>query len=160
MKEALTVLSLAISIISVVLVIAINWNTLRKMRRTELAERAIEKRVRLGKEMQDTEFGKQVIYKLDAISEAQEVYSQSLLHILRTDLLTVTDEIFYINRKRNTKSSKWSNLNERLRRFEVLEEIMDDCYASYVRLGGNHFMKDRYKEAKAIILETQRQSEE
>ena len=159
MKEALTVISLGISIISVVLVIAINWNTLRKMKQAEAAERLLAKRARLGEEMQNTEFGVLVLDKLNEIQESQAVFSKSLLHILRRDLLNTIDEIMAINRKRNTKNSKWYSVVNRLERYKVLEEVMDECYDSYTRLGGNHFITDKYEDAKAIIKATQRKAE-
>lgn len=160
MKEALTIISLAVGIVSVLLIVVLNYKTLNKLRKAEDKERVAEKSMQLSEAMEETEYGKKVIAKLNEINESQSLFSQSLLHILRTDLLTTTDEIFYINRKRNTQSSKWSSLNERLRRLETLEEIMDECYDSYLRLGGNHSMADRYREAKSIILETQRAAEQ
>lgn len=160
MKDVLTIISLAVGIVSVLLSVILNYKTLKKLRKADAKKRVAEKNMQLSKEMEKTEYGKKVIAKLNDISESQSLFSKSLLHILRTDLLTLTDEVFYINRKRNTRSSKWSSLNERLRRFKALEEIMDECYDSYVRLGGNHFMKTRYREAKAIILETQRTTEQ
>lgn len=159
MKEILTIISLAVGIVSVLLIVALNYMTLKKLRRADAKERDEEKRMRLSEAMEETEYGKKVIQKLNEITEAQKLFSQSLLHILRRDLLAVTDEIMYINRKRNTQSSKWSKLEERLKRYEVLEEVMDSCYISYSRLGGNHAIEERYKECKAIIRETQRAAE-
>lgn len=159
MKEVLTVVSLAVGILSALLIVALNCMTLKKLMKAEAKERDIENRMRLSEAMEETEYGKKVMDKLNEITEAQKLFSQSLLHILRRDLLAVTDEIMYINRKRNTRASKWSNLEERLRRYEVLEEEMDSCYMSYKRLGGNYAVEERYKECKAIIRETQRAAE-
>ena len=159
MKEILTVISLAVGIVSALLIVALNYMTLKKLMKAEAKERDIENRMRLSEAMEETEYGKKVIKKLDEITEAQNLFSQSLLHILRRDLLAVTDEIMYINRKRNTQSSKWSKLEERLKRYEVLEEVMDSCYISYSRLGGNHSIEERYRECKSIIKETQRAAE-
>lgn len=133
---------------------------LRKLKKEATAERLAEKSIRLGEEMEKTPFGIKVLAKLDEIADSQNVFNHSLLHMLRTDLLQVTDEIMYIHRKRNTKASKWSSVNERLKRFQVLEEVMDNCYTSYKKLGGNCFIEDRYKEAKAVIVETLKQPEE
>ena len=159
MKEILTVISLAVGIVSVLLIVVLNYMTLKKLRKANAEERDAEKRMQLSRAMEETEYGKKVIEKLNEITEAQNLFSQSLLHILRRDLLAVIDEIMYINRKRNTQASKWSNLEERLRRYEVLEEVMDGCYISYSRLGGNYTIEERYRECKAIIRETQRAAE-
>lgn len=163
MKEILTIISLAVGIVSVLLIVALNYMTLKKLRKADAEERNAERMCResmqLSDAMERTEYGKKVMDKLNEITEAQNLFSQSLLHILRTDLLAVTDDIMYINRKRNTRGSKWSNLEERLRRYEVLEEIMDGCFISYSRLGGNHAITERYRECKAIIRETQRAAE-
>lgn len=159
MKETLTIISLAVGIISVLMVVLLNYMTLKKLRKADAKERNAEKSMQLSEAMEGTEYGKKVIDKLNEINEAQNLFSQSLLHILRTDLLAVTDDIMYINRKRNTNASKWSKLEERLRRYEVLEDIMDSCYMSYNRLGGNHAIEERYRECKAIIRETQRAAE-
>mgnify|MGYP000878490205 CR=1 FL=1 len=159
MKEVLTIISLMVGIVSVLLVVALNFNTLKKLRKAGAEERDLAQKIRLSEELENTEYGRKIIRKLDEITEAQNLFSQSLLHILRTDLLSVTDDILYINRKRNTSASKWSNLEERLRRYEVLEDILDSCFISYKRLGGNHSIEERYKECKAIIRETQREAE-
>lgn len=159
MKEALTIISLAVGIVSVLLIVVLNYMTLKKLRKADAKERNAERRMQLSEAMEETEYGKKVMDKLNEITEAQKLFSQSLLHILRTDLLAVTDDIMYINRKRNTRASKWSKLEERLRRYEVLEEVMDSCFISYSRLGGNHSIKERYRECKAIIRETQRAAE-
>ena len=159
MKEVLTIISLMVGIVSVLLVVILNFNTLKKLRLVAAKERDVERSHRLSAEMESTEYGKKVIEKLNQINESQNLFSQSLLHILRTDLLAVADEIMYINRKRNTQASKWSKLEERLRRYEVLEDVMDGCFLSYKRLGGNHSIEESYKECKAIIRETQREAE-
>ncbi len=163
MKEILTIISLAVGIVSVLLIVALNYIALKKLRKADAEERKAERLCResmqLSEAMEETEYGKKVIDKLNKITEAQNLFSQSLLHILRRDLLEVTDDIMYINRKRNTRASKWSNLEERLKRYEVLEEIMDSCYISYSRLGGNHAIKEIYRECKAIVRETQRAAE-
>ena len=159
MKEVLTVISSAVGIVSVLLIMVLNYKTLKRLRKADAEERNAERRMQLSEAMEETEYGKKVMDKLNEITEAQKLFSQSLLHILRRDLLAVTDEIMYINRKRNTQASKWSNLEERLRRYEVLEEEMDSCYMSYKRLGGNRAVEERYKECKAIIRETQRAAE-
>lgn len=143
MKEALTIISLAVGIVSVLLIVVLNYMTLKKLRKADAKERNAERRMQLSEAMEETEYGKKVMDKLNEITEAQKLFSQSLLHILRTDLLAVTDDIMYINRKRNTRASKWSKLEERLRRYEVLEEVMDSCFISYSRLGGNHSIKER-----------------
>lgn len=159
MLEVLTIFSLVLGIISVAMIIILNYTTLSKLRKVGVATRQGQKNVALSEAIEATPYGQTIMQKLDQINDAQNLFSQSLLHILRTDLLSVTDEIMYINRKRNTRASKWSNLEERLRRYEVLEDIMDSCFISYNRLGGNSNIKERYRECKAIIRETQRMSE-
>lgn len=160
MKELLTNISIAAGIISVVIIVMINTFELKRLRREDVVDRAKERNAKLGEHIENSPFGIKVLEKLDDIAKSQDAFSKSLLHMLRADLLSVTDEILYINRKRGTKSSKWHVLGERLRRFEVLEEVLDDCFMSYKRLGGNHYIEDRYKECKAIIKETQRQAEQ
>lgn len=160
MKETISMISLILGVISVALIILMNLTTYKKLKKAEATEKAIGRKIKLGAEMENTPFGEAVLEKLDKIEESQNLFSRSLLHILRTDLLNVTDEILYINRKRNTVGSKWSSLEVRLQRYAVLEEIMDACFESYQRLGGNHYVADRYRECKAVIKETQRQSED
>jgi len=159
MKEILTIISLVVGIVSVLLIVVLNYMTLKKLIKADAKEREAEKLMQLSQAMEETEYGKKVISKLNEITEAQNLFSQSLLHVLSRDLLAVMDEIMYINRKRNTRASKWSSLEERLKRYEVLEEVMDSCFVSYSRLGGNHAIKERYEECKAIIRETQRAAE-
>lgn len=137
-----------------------NWTALKKLRAAERKEAEIESDIKLSRRMEDSLYGKKVLKKLEDIAEHQELYNQSLLHVLRTDLLTVTDEILYINRKRNTVSSKWSNLAARRERYALLEEIMDAAFMSYTRLGGNHLIAERYEECKAILKDTKREAEE
>lgn len=160
MHETLTIISLLFSIVSVTLIIGLNWYTLKKVKRENAKEREQEENRILGAKMENTVFGKQVIEKLNYITEMQSIYNQSLLHMLRADLLEVTDEIMYINRKRNTQSSKWFSLEARLNRYKVLEEVLDNCYISYKRLGGNCYIEERYKDCKSIIKMTQRKAEE
>ena len=159
MLEALTIFSLVLGIISVSLIIVLNFTTLNKLRKVGLATRQNQKNIALSEAIEATPYGQTIMQKLDQINESQEVFSQSLIHILRTDLLSITDEIMYINRKRNTRGSKWYSLRARLNRYAVLEEIMDSCYDSYLKLGGNSGVKERYIECKEIIKETQRMAE-
>jgi hypothetical protein len=130
------------------------------MKKAEKQEEENRRQARLSKQLEDTEYGRKVLAKLDEISTKQELYNQVVMHMLRTDLLSVTDEIFYINRKRNTVSSKWYNLATRLDRYQILEEIIDAAFASYKLLGGNHVIAEKYEECKSIIKETKRQAEE
>ena len=159
MKDVLTIVSLLLGMLSVILIIMMNLVNLKKLKSVERIERAEEERVRLGEKMETSPFGVLVLDKLNEIQESQAVFSKSLLHILRRDLLNTIDEIMAINRKRNTKNSKWYSVANRLERYKVLEEVMDECYDSYTRLGGNHFIADRYEDAKAIIRATQRKAE-
>ena len=47
----------------------------------------------LSEAIEATPYGQTLMQKLDQINESQEVFSQSLIHILRTDLLSMTDKI-------------------------------------------------------------------
>lgn len=159
MQETLTVISLILGIVSVALIIILNVNTIKKVKEADNVERLKAGAIKLGEQMESSPFGILVLKKLDDIQDSQETLSKSLLHMLRNDLLNITDEIMMINRKRNTKSSKWYGTQARLDRYEILEEVMEECYASYTRLGGNHFIAEKYQTAKAIIKATQRQAE-
>lgn len=156
----MTITSFILSAISVLLIITLNWSAVKKMKKAEKQEEENRRQARLSKQLEETEYGRKVLAKLDEISTKQELYNQVVLHMLRTDLLSVTDEIFYINRKRNTVSSKWYNLATRLDRYQILEEIIDAAFASYKLLGGNHVIAEKYEECKSIIKETKRQAEE
>lgn len=156
----MTITSFILSAISVLLIITLNWSAVKKVKKAEKKEEEMECQAKLSKQLEETEYGRKVLEKLDEISTKQELYNQVVVHMLRTDLLSVTDEIFYINRKRHTASSKWYSLAIRLDRYEILEEIIDAAFVSYKLLGGNHLIEEKYKECKSIIKETKRQAEE
>ena len=160
MEQAMTITSFILSAISVLLIITLNWSAVKKIKKADKREEEIECQAKLSKQLEETEYGRKVLEKLDEISTKQELYNQVVVHMLRTDLLSVTDEIFYINRKRHTASSKWYSLATRLDRYEILEEIIDAAFESYKLLGGNHIIEEKYKECKSIIKETKRQAEE
>ena len=156
----MTIVSFSLSVISVLLIIAMNWTTLKKLKRAEKKEEELACNARLSKQLEETEYGQKILQRLEGIAQTQELYNKALVSTLRNDLLSVTDEVLYINRKRNTKSSKWYSLATRRERFELLEEIMDCAFDTYKMLGGNHIIEDRYKECKAIIKEAKKQAEE
>jgi len=160
MEQAMTITSFILSAISVLLIITLNWSALKKIKKAERREEESKRQAKLSKQLEETEYGRKVLEKLEEISTKQELYNQIVMHMLRTDLLSVTDEIFYINRKRNTVSSKWYSLATRLDRYQMLEEIIDAAFASYKLLGGNQLIEERYEECKSIIKETKRQAEE
>lgn len=151
--------SMIVGLISVMIVIAINYITLKKMRRESAMEKVKEKVMILDSHLEQSIFGQKVLASLNNIEKSQGIYSEALLHMLRRDLLNFIDDILYINRKKNTKGSKWSNLEVRLERYSILEEVMDNCYKSYSLLGGNHYIEEMYHEAKTVIKETRRQTE-
>ncbi|MFA5623384.1 MAG: hypothetical protein WC981_04100 [Candidatus Dojkabacteria bacterium] len=158
-QTVLSIISISVSTLATILVIIINLNSVKKIKEESKKEREEVESLRIGRVVENTEFSKKVINKLSRIEESQGTYSRALLHILRTDLLTYTDEIFYINRKRNTRGSKWVNLQSRLDRYNVLEEVIDNCFESYKSLGGNCYLEEKYNESKAIIKETKKQAE-
>lgn len=158
-QATLSIISIAVSTVATLLVIAINTNTIKKIKRENDKERKEVEAQKMDRLMENSSFSKKILRKLVDIEESQGMYSNALLHILRTDLLTYTDEIFYINRKRNTRGSKWGSLQNRLDRYNVLEEVIDNCFESYKGLGGNCYLEEKYRESKAIIRETQKQAE-
>ena len=149
-----------ISLVSVSVIIVMNYYKLRKMR----GELALEKRNQQNEEvclyLEQSKFGVRLISKLDKISENQEISNEALVHMLRSDLMKMTDEIMYVHRKRNTKGSKWYAVGKRLAKFNEIEEVMDGCFKSYVSLGGNHNMEIRYQDCKQIISETRKAAED
>lgn len=160
MDNVMSIVSFSLSVVSVLLIIALNWSTLKKIKSAQKKEEELEYSMRLSKKMEESEYGKKVLEKLEDIAQTQELYNKALVNTLRNDLLSVTDEVLYINRKRNTTSSKWYSLGTRRERFELLEEIMDSAFDTYKMLGGNHIIEDRYRECKGIIKEAKKQAEE
>lgn len=160
MSETLQLVSLIIVIVLNIVLLLTNLYNLRKQRHMFKKDRRGQMLEELNTLIGESDFSRNIMNKLEKIYDKQGTLNDALIHVLRRNLLELSERVIYINRKRNTKSSKWYDLEIRLAEYDILEQELDEGFRSYKELGGNHCIEERYSEAKEIIRLARRESEE
>lgn len=159
MNDLLYGISLIVLIVLNITLVALRRYDLRKARRADENLKREESVEELGNIINETKWSKDVMDKLDKIADNQNVLSEALLTVLRRDLMEIIKQIVSINRQRNTKSSKWYNVEKRIAEYDILEVDLNSTYTAYKNLGGNCYIDKRYADCIGIIELTRRSAD-